>query len=263
MGKAIMGFLHCTKLGTVIVIHICLLSSFILSNASIARAQELTPLSASSLQALAPEERGDLLMYHKQYQAAIEAYRSAEPSAIVWNKIGVAYHHLYAIDDALKAYQHALQIDPHYADALNNLGVAFFAQKQLKKSERLYKRAITLSPNTTAIRLNLAVVYFAEGKSQKGMNAYRAAFSIDPNVFSSQSPNIIPEPTSATERANSDYCAAALFAQAGMKDRALEFLHKAIAEGFKDYKRLMADKDFADLRNTEEYASLMKDEGYR
>lgn len=258
-----MGFLHCTKLGAVIVTYFCLLFSFILSNGSIATAQELTPLPASSLPALTPEESGDLLMYHKQYQAAIDAYRYAEPTAVVWNKIGIAYHHLYAIDDAIKAYQHALQINSHYAEALNNLGVAFFAQKQLKKSEHLYKRAITLSPNKAAIRLNLAAVYFAEGKSQKGMEAYRIVFSIDPNAFSGQSPNMIPEPTSPTERANSDYCAAALFAQAGMKDRAFEFLEKAIGEGFRDYKRLIADKDFADLRNTEEYTSLMKNEGYR
>ena len=45
-------------------------------------------------------------MVHRSYAAAIEAYqRDPEKSAVLWNKIGVAYHHMFALDQARKYYQ--------------------------------------------------------------------------------------------------------------------------------------------------------------
>ncbi len=48
-------------------------------------------------------------MFRGSYASAIDAYQKVWPkSAIVWNKIGLAYHHLYALDEAMKDYQMAL-----------------------------------------------------------------------------------------------------------------------------------------------------------
>src|SRR5271156_5814909 len=45
------------------------------------------------------EAQGDLLMINGNYAAAIEVYRQSSPrSAATWNKIGVAYHHLFALE---------------------------------------------------------------------------------------------------------------------------------------------------------------------
>ena len=73
-----------------------------------------------STAALSPEIQGDLLMVHHSYAAAIEAYqRETQRSAVLANKIGVAYHHLFALDQARKYYQQALAMNPRFADALN------------------------------------------------------------------------------------------------------------------------------------------------
>jgi Tfp pilus assembly protein PilF len=75
---------------------------------------------------LSPEAQGDLYVARRQYIAAVEAYRHAPlMSARTWVKIGVAYHHLFAMDEALKAYQMAIRLDPHYSDALNNIGAVY------------------------------------------------------------------------------------------------------------------------------------------
>jgi len=47
------------------------------------------------------------------------------------------------------------------------------------------------------------------------------------------------------------------FIQAGMQDRAIDLLRKALDEGFNDTKRLMQDPEFANLRKTAEFAQLM------
>ncbi|MGA2252543.1 tetratricopeptide repeat protein [Terracidiphilus sp.] len=218
-------------------------------------------ISSPAPETLTPEMRGDLLMIRKQYQEAIEAYRSSpERSALLWNKIGIAYHHLYDMEDAKTAYEHALRIKPDYGTAVNNLGAVYYAQKQFKMAERLYRRATKLMPQEGAIRMNLGTVYFAQGKFHKGMEAYRAAFAIDPDAFDPDSPHIISEPSSASERINLNYCLAAVYAQAGMTDRAIEFLRMAISEGFNDYKRLIDDQQFAALRKTPKFSQLLTEE---
>ncbi len=75
---------------------------------------------------LAPEDRGDLYMVRKMYREAIDAYRSAGPnSAVLWNKIGIAYHQLGELEAARKSYERAVKLDKKFADAINNEGTVF------------------------------------------------------------------------------------------------------------------------------------------
>jgi hypothetical protein len=77
----------------------------------------------------------------------------------------------------------------------------------------------------------------------------------DIRIFRAHVPGLTPQ--AAKERARQNYCLAKLFAQAGMKDRAIEHLRRALDEGFSDHKVLMQDREFASLRNTAEFAQLM------
>lgn len=218
---------------------------------------------ATSLAAMPPEQRGDLLMVHKEYVAAIDAYRQAPTDAQILNKIGIAYHHLDAIDEAKKDYREALLIRPNYPEAINNLGAADFAERNYKQAIRLYRRALRLMPNSATIAANLGTAYFARGKFKRGLEAYRTAFALDPNVFNGDALQVIVGPSQVQDRARQDYCIAELFAQAGMQDRALEYLRKAFDEGFTDRNRLMQDQVFARLRKTAQFAQLMAEEKIR
>jgi tetratricopeptide (TPR) repeat protein len=201
--------------------------------------------------------RGDLFMIHHQYLEAIDAYRKAEPSAVVWNKLGIAYHHVYALDQAKMDYEEALILRPKYPEAINNLGAVYYGEKDYRRAEKLYRRSLRLDPQSASTYSNLGTAYFAEGKIKQGVAAYRAAFAIDPSIFGGEAGQIIPETAPVEERAWLDYSLAEIFAQAGMEDRAIEFLRKAINEGFNDSKRLMQDPQFAKLRKTAEFAELM------
>jgi tetratricopeptide (TPR) repeat protein len=225
------------------------------------RAESL-PQNASSqaFDSMSAEQRGDLLMIHQQYLAAIEAYRQAPMDAITLNKMGIAYHHLSAIDEARKDYEKALLIRPNYPEAINNLGAADFVQGNYKQAIRLYRKALKLMPHSAVIAANLGTAYFARGKYDDGLEAYQTAFRLDPDVFATDSPQIIQGPSKTHERAQQDYCIAQLFAEAGKQDRALEYLRRALNDGFKDRNRLMQDTDFAQLRKTPEFAQLMAEE---
>jgi tetratricopeptide (TPR) repeat protein len=206
------------------------------------------------------EQRGDLDMARQQYLAAIEAYRQAPVSAVTLNKMGIAYNHLLALDEARKDYEKALLIRPNYPEALNNLGATDFMEKHYKRAVQLYRKALKMMPDSAVIAANLGTAYFAEGKYHSGIEAYQTAFRIDPKVFDTDSPSILPGPADSRERAQQDYCIAELYAETGNQALAIFYLRRAFNDGFKDQGRLMQDTDFAHLRQTAEFAQLMAEE---
>lgn len=214
-----------------------------------------------SLASLPPETRGDLLMNRGSYAEAITAYQQAWPrSAALWNKIGLAYHHLFALDEAMKDYQMALTLDPHFAEAYNNLGAVYHGKHQFSLAEKEYKRAIKYKPKSAVNYCNLGTAYFAEAKYKQGMKAYQKAIEIDPDAFSPARRDRIEEGTSREVRIATEYNLAKLYASTGRNEEALAALRKAVSAGFKDRKRLMAEKEFASLRETREFHQLLADE---
>jgi tetratricopeptide (TPR) repeat protein len=224
-----------------------------------ATAQE-KPAAKSNLEDvnLSPEQRGDLMMIHHQYLEAIDAYRKApKDSPVVWNKLGIAYHHMFALDEAKADYARALHLDPRYGEALNNLAAVYYAEKDYRRAERTYHRALKLIPTSATAYNNLGTAYFADEKFKQGQQAYQKAFSIDPAVFNGDPLQTISETSSSEERARVDYCLAELYAQAGMNDKAIEYLRKALDSGFNDNKRIMQDQLLASIRKTAEFEQLM------
>ena len=85
--------------------------------------------------------RGDILMAKKMYREAIEMYKTGpSDSAVLANKIGIAYHQLLDLDSARKWYDRAVKLKPDYAEAINNLGTVYYARKSYRRSITQYKK---------------------------------------------------------------------------------------------------------------------------
>ncbi len=215
--------------------------------------QPLTPL--------APELQGDLFAARQRYLEAIDAYhRAPQDNAVVANKIGVAYHHMFDLVDAKKYYVRAIQLNPNYPEAINNLGSIYQAEKNYHQAQRLYRKAIKLNPNSPLFYSNLGTSYFFQGNAKKGAEAFRQAFALDPHVFETGSAAKIEQPSSTKDMAIVNYTLAKTYAQAGDNERALAYLRKAFGEGFNDKKKLMTDREFASVRETPEFLQLISSE---
>jgi tetratricopeptide (TPR) repeat protein len=120
------------------------------------------------------ELRANILMARGEYAAAITAFQQTDlKSAVVMNSIGMAYHHLYALDEARKAYEAALVLNPRFAPASNNLAAVYYGQRNFGEAEHYYKRALKHTSESAVIYCNLGTAYFAQAKYKQGIKAYR------------------------------------------------------------------------------------------
>jgi tetratricopeptide (TPR) repeat protein len=208
--------------------------------------------------ALSPEQQGDLLMARGSYAAAIDAYQHGSlRSATVWNKMGMAYHHLFAFEEARKHYQTALVLNPRYPEALNNLAAVYHTEHNYKRAERIYKQALKYAPNSAVTYCNLGTAYFTDHKYKQGSKAYQKALALDPNVFDVSQNQIVQDGSSRSQLIVVYYNLAKAYATAGKNENALTYLRKALDAGYKDRHHLMEDKEFAELRKTPEFHKLL------
>jgi tetratricopeptide (TPR) repeat protein len=209
---------------------------------------------------VSPEVRGDIMMAHQRYVAALDAYKQGPiDSAVLWNKMGIANHHMFNLREAQKDYEKALKLNPHYPEALNNLGAVYYGQKQYHDAERAYMKALKLSPKSAMFYSNLGTAYLAEGKYKKGAQCYATALALDPNVFESDPTARIAETGPTHEIAILNYLLAKTYAQAGRKTEALIYLRKALDEGYNDRKKILEEKEFAILRDVPEFQRMLSD----
>jgi tetratricopeptide (TPR) repeat protein len=209
-----------------------------------------------------PELRGDIFMARKQYREAIEAFHQGSPKdPVLKNKTGIAYHQMLQLDQALKSYQEAVKLKKDYLEAINNIGTIYYARKSFRRSITYYERALKLEPKSTrsaSVYNNLGTAYFARKQYKQAFDAFQTALSLDPDVNEHNSGyGVMLEERSVEERAKYHYYWAKTYAKNGRNDLALQYLRKALEEGFKEKKQLETDPEFVSLRNTKEFKDLL------
>ena len=229
-----------------------------------AAAQSTPPKAKAPTDDLRKIERfGDLQMARKHYRGAIPYYektlRLLEPKiAVLYNKIGIAYHQQLQFDMAKKYYAIAIKEDRTYGAAINNLGTVYYGQKKYKSAIKQYKKALGVKPDSASIHSNLGTAYFARKKYDRALASYRKALELDPEVFERRSTyGVLLHERAVEDRARFQYFLAKTYAAAGVLDRALLHLRKAMEEGFRDNDQIARDPAFAELITTEAYAQLM------
>jgi tetratricopeptide (TPR) repeat protein len=209
--------------------------------------------------ALTTEMRGDIFMARKMYREAIDAYRKGDPnSAVLNNKIGIAFHQMLQWDKARKSYERAVKLNPSYAEAINNLGTIFYAEKSYRRAVGYYKRALRITPNSASIMVNLGSAYFSRHEFEKASELYSKALAIDPEVFErrSQYGELLQE-RSVEDRAKFHLYLAKTYAKAGENTRALSYLRKALEEGVKEREKIPSMPEFTTLKTEPAFLELM------
>jgi tetratricopeptide (TPR) repeat protein len=256
---------------------ICLLAAFFPVLSGYPRTAAQTP-SSSQVQVAPParrveppaanataeelERRGDELRGEKNNLDALDYFRAAlakKPNdSQIYNKMGIVELQMLHFKPARKDFERAIKADRTHADAINNLGVVYYQMKKYGRAINLYNQAIAIREETASYYSNLGAAYFAKKEYEKATVAYARALQLDPEVFERISRTGVElQQLPLEDRARYDYVMAKLYAKMGMADRSLQYLRKAMEEGYKDIQTVYKDVEFSELRKDPRFTELM------
>ena len=248
---------------------LCALSTFSGAQASHSESVQIKPPLIRAIDPPAPdatpadlEARADQLRMSKLYLDAIDYYRAAlakQPgSAALLNKIGISELMMQRYREAKKSFDQTIKADRKFADAYNNLGVVYYEERKYGAAVKQYNRAIAIDNTSASFFSNLGAALFAKREFEPAVLAYERAVAIDPDVFERTSRGgVQAQLPSPGDRARYDYTVAKLYAKMGFSDRSLEYLRKALEEGYKDFKNVYKDVEFAELRKDKRFTELV------
>ena len=210
------------------------------------------------------EKQGDELRSQKAYLDAIDYFHAAlgkaPDNASIENKLGICELLLQRYRDAGKSFERAIKKDSKFSEAYNNLGVVEYERKKYRGAVKYYKKAIAIAPDSPSAYSNLGAAYFAQKKFELASQMYMQALKLDPMIFERTSrAGIAAQMASPQDRAHYSYVVAKLYAKMGDSDHSLEYLRKAMEEGYKGVKDVYTDPEFASLRKDARFAELMNE----
>ena len=208
------------------------------------------------------EQRGDTLRAEKSYLDALDYYRAAlakeSNNSRLCNKIGINELQMTRFAEARKDFERAIKNDRQFADAYNNLGVIYYLQKKYGKAIKEYEQAIKLRQDSDYFYSNLGAAHFSRKDYEKASLAYNQALAIDPDIFERTShTGVQAQMSSPGDRAHFYYVLAGLYAKAGSPERSLQYLRRAMEEGYKGIEDVYKDAEFAGLRKDPRFTELM------
>jgi tetratricopeptide (TPR) repeat protein len=207
------------------------------------------------------ERQGDQLRAQKRYLDAIDYYKAAiakQQTSLLLNKEGIALLFLQHNKDAQKCFEQAVKIDKNSAEGMNNLGFVAEMDKRYNKAIKYYEKALAIRPDSATFHYNLGAAYFSKHEYDTAAQEYRTAYQLDPEIFQRVSKmGIMAQSTSPEDRAAFLFMVAKMYAQAGDVDHSLEYLRKAMENGYKNIDKVYKDSEFASLRTDPRFAMLM------
>lgn len=217
-------------------------------------------------QGLSQREQADFLAQHGQHEHALAVYQSLDHQlrrrqAVLWNKIGIAYHQMLDMGAASRCYRESLQTDARYSEARNNLGTVHYTQKQYGRAVSEYKKSLEIFPDSASVHSNLGTAYFAQKRYEEASTHYARAVEIDPQIFEHRgSQGTVLQQRNVEDRASFHFYLSKVYARNGDLERSLLYMRKALEEGFKDRRKFREDADFAALQEVPEFQTLLATE---
>jgi tetratricopeptide (TPR) repeat protein len=208
------------------------------------------------------DKRGDELRLQKLFLDALDYYRAAlakEPnSAKLLNKIGITQLMMQHYKEAKKSFEQSIKADRNFADPYNNLGVVMYEDKKYAPAVKEYRHAIAIDGTSASFYNNLGAALFSRKEFNGAVAAYQHALELDPEVFMRSSrAGVQAQLPSPADRARYDYTVAKLYAKMGFSDQSLEYLRKAMEEGYKDFNDVYKDAEFSELRKDKRFTELV------
>lgn len=184
-------------------------------------------------------------------QAAAElehAVRLKPESAKAHNYLGMAHEKLQEHDRARASFERAVALDPSFAAAFNNLGSLYLLEEDHAHAAEMFAKAVAIDPDLPAANFNLGNALLALGRTREAMPYLIEALRLDPDFLDSRSTLVVHTSAESLAGPETLFLYAKLYAAAGNLEKTVEYLGKARRNGFRDWQRIVTDKEFDAVR---------------
>jgi len=98
-----------------------------------------------------------------------------------WIQLGHVYFDTHKYDQAINAYEKALELNPNDADVLTDLGIMYRRSRQPRKALEKFEKAISVDPKHENSRMNKGIVLMNDLGDQEGaIQAWEELLEINP-----------------------------------------------------------------------------------
>ncbi|PHX54717.1 hypothetical protein CP500_014585 [Tychonema bourrellyi FEM_GT703] len=151
-----------------------------------AQIQEFAPVNDDNYKQLLTAgdyaKQGDACFFENRYEDAIAAYNQAlqiQPDlADTWNNRGVVLTRMQRYPEAIASYEQATTIRPNYPDAWNNRGVVLLELQHFPDAIACYDQAIQAKPNYADAWNNRGVAFSKMQEYEQAVISYNQALQI-------------------------------------------------------------------------------------
>lgn len=164
--------------------------------------------------------------------------------AVAHSQLGRMLVALRRFDEAVASYEKAKALDPNEPGNYAGLGQIKYGQRQFDQAIPLLTRAIESGVRHSQIYGQLASSQLHVGQNEEAIKTYEKAFAAG-------------IPPGANTRGVAYYNMACGYARLKQKDKAIETLSKAVAEGFIDRNTYETDEDLNSLRTEPRFQELL------
>jgi tetratricopeptide (TPR) repeat protein len=105
--------------------------------------------------------------------------------SLLWNEIGNLYQKMGAVEDSIRAYLKALEIDPNAPLVCRNLADAYFQKQEYGRAISLYRKCLALFPfaeEQAVVWTKIGDAYRALRDLENAFRAYRKAEQLELNA---------------------------------------------------------------------------------
>jgi len=201
---------------------------------------------------------------------------AASEQAVARNRAGVTLLEQGKLNPAIAEFQKALAADPGYFPARLNLAFAYEKAGRVEEAISAYREAIDAQPGNFLAHNNLGVLYDKKGQYDEAAVEFGRALEIQPGdpmasknlATANKNQATIKERQAQILKAEQDaqakpddprasYKLARIHAAYGNSELALQWLGKAVKQGYKNLEDFKADPAFASLRDEREFQLLL------
>lgn len=141
---------------------------------------------------------GNAYAYQQNFDQAIKHYQKAISQPILpklklgaYNNLGSLLKEAGDLQNAQKAYETALKIDPSFAVSYYNLGMLLKAMGKFVEAIAAYQQAIKLNPNYASAYQNLGVVLLKIGAFPDSIEAFKQAITLHQSQNSQEAQRLL------------------------------------------------------------------------